>query len=90
MEKVMNAKALKALSVVCLHTTMPLVEQQAQEIKKLKQQLKDLRKARSKWMNICEYMENFGYDEDFDKEMIREGEDPYFRPREDYDDDEIW
>jgi len=35
-------------------------------------------------------MENFGYDEDFDKEMIREGEDPYFRPREDYDDDDIW
>lgn len=90
MEKVMNAKALKALSVVCLHTTMPLVEQQAQEIKKLKQQLKDERKASKRWMDIYEFMENFGYDEEFDKEMIREGEDPYFRPREDYDDDDIW
>ncbi len=89
-KKTMNAQTLKALSVVCNHTTLPLVEQQAQEIKKLKARLKSYRKMYNSYENVRDWMEGFGYDEEYDKDMIREGEAPFFRAREDYDDDDIF
>lgn len=106
----MSANALSALSVVCNHTTMPLVSQQAQEIKDLKLALKkekDLfalmiksnKSVRNRFDDFIEFMNDFGYGEEYDEWSIeRRNNDysflpeemttTYFNPLEDYDVDD--
>ena len=93
-----QTRTLKALSVVCLHTTLPLVEKQAQEIEDLKRQLEKTKKMMKFYrklsdtydVEVREWLEGFNYDEDYDKDKIRDGEEPFFNNREYYADDEIW
>jgi len=95
----MNAQTLSALSVVCNHTTMPLVDKQAEEIKKLKIDLAKYKERSDRmtkfcdnWLEVREWLEGgeFVYMvEEFDRQRMEEGEEPIFNSREYYDDNEL-
>ena len=91
-QKSMDAQTLSALSVVCLHTTMPLVNKQAQEIKDLKAKLKRSNQLYCKlvdeYLEIQDWLSSYSYDEDFDRERMDNGEEPIFRSREEYEEED--
>jgi len=91
----MTADALTALSVVCNHTTLPIVKQQQKRIQDLEKELKKYKNIMKMRNRICddliclkEWCESYGYDEDYDREAIADGERTLFRPAEEYDEDD--
>ena len=83
-----DAQTLKALAVVCNHTTLPLVEKQAQEIKELKEQksklYKDYFKLMDELMEIKEWMQSYDYESQMDLERMEDGLEPMFNSRQEY------
>tara|TARA_Y100000361_G_C11103938_1_gene313613 strand:+ start:147 stop:467 length:321 start_codon:yes stop_codon:yes gene_type:complete len=84
----MTADALTALSVVCNHTTLPIVKQQQKRIQDLEKRMKKYYKICEDLLNLKEWCESYGYDEDYDREAIDNGEETLFRPAEEYDEDD--
>ena len=84
----MQPRSLKALSVVCLHTTLPVVNKQQKEIEKLKKRLLNAYKMIDNYVELQEWCNDYGYDEDFDRERMENGEEPLLHSREWFDDDD--
>jgi len=56
MPKLLNSTSLSALSIVCLHSTMPLVKTQEQEIIKLKNDIEELKKVNYRLITVGDRM----------------------------------
>ena len=80
----MNSKKLKALSIVCLHTTLPVISKQEKEIIDLRRRLRNANDTIDNLYELREFCESYGYDEDFDRDRMENGEEPLLNSREYY------